>query len=222
MTSARTQAPAMNHGIVFIALVNPRRTGRRLASRQPEWSVAGTPSDETRDEERDRDDPEHDGECPADLAGEVECDHAHRDERADDAVDSTHVLRHGTLLVRDSSQSRSSEMLHEEGKAGEHGQTQQTRRHQLGYGGAWSPDHRRGETAGWLRSVRGAVSRPALRSGASRGSAPSQYRPFAMMQYAVAANHTIAVPTKPVNRSHHGLCTSDSTDATEMLIPTAR
>ena len=43
-----------------------------------------------------------------------------------------------------------------------------------------------------------------------------------MMQYPVAANHTIAAPTNPVNSSHHGLCTSTSTDATEMLIPTAR
>ena len=33
-----------------------------------------------------------------------------------------------------------------------------------------------------------------------------------MMQNPVAANHTIAVPTKPVNRSHQGLWVSDSTD----------
>ena len=33
-----------------------------------------------------------------------------------------------------------------------------------------------------------------------------------MMQKPVAANHTIATPTNPVNDSHHGLCTSDSTD----------
>ncbi len=68
--------------------------------------------------------------------------------------------------------------------------------------------------------VGGEVEGP--RSGASRGSAPSQYSPFAMMQYPVAANHTIAAPTKPVNESHHGLCTIDSTEAMEMLIPTAR
>ena len=43
-----------------------------------------------------------------------------------------------------------------------------------------------------------------------------------MMQYPVAANQTMAAPTNPVNASHHGLCTSDNTDATEMLIPTAR
>ena len=43
-----------------------------------------------------------------------------------------------------------------------------------------------------------------------------------MMQKPVAANHTIATPTKPVNDSHHGLCTIESTDAIEMLIPTAR
>jgi hypothetical protein len=34
-------------------------------------------------------------------------------------------------------------------------------------------------------------------------------------------NHTIATPTNPVNSSHRGLCTSDSADTTEMLIPTA-
>jgi hypothetical protein len=37
----------------------------------------------------------------------------------------------------------------------------------------------------------------------------------------VAANHTIAPPTKPVNASHQGVCASDSTEAIEMLIPTA-
>jgi hypothetical protein len=42
-----------------------------------------------------------------------------------------------------------------------------------------------------------------------------------MMQNPVAANHTIAPPTNAVNDSHHGLCTSESTDAIEMLIPTA-
>ena len=43
-----------------------------------------------------------------------------------------------------------------------------------------------------------------------------------MMQKPVAANHTIATPTKPVKASHQGPYTSDSTDASEMLIPTAR
>lgn len=42
-------------------------------------------------------------------------------------------------------------------------------------------------------------------AGASRGSAPSQYKPFAMMQKPVAANHTMATPTKAVNDIHHGL-----------------
>jgi hypothetical protein len=42
-----------------------------------------------------------------------------------------------------------------------------------------------------------------------------------MMQKPVAANHTIASPTKPVKSSHQGLCTSDKTEAAEMLIPTA-
>lgn len=43
-----------------------------------------------------------------------------------------------------------------------------------------------------------------------------------MMQNPVAANETIATPTKPVNASHHGLYASDNTDAMEMLMPTAR
>jgi len=43
-----------------------------------------------------------------------------------------------------------------------------------------------------------------------------------MMQYPVAANHTIATPTKPVNVSHHGLCTMDNTDAIVRLMPTVR
>jgi hypothetical protein len=43
-----------------------------------------------------------------------------------------------------------------------------------------------------------------------------------MMQKPVAANQTIAAPTNPVNASHHGECSNESTDATEMLIPTAR
>ena len=37
-----------------------------------------------------------------------------------------------------------------------------------------------------------------------------------MMQKPVAANQTIAPPTNAVNPSHHGLCTSDTIDATEM------
>src|SRR5262249_51616136 len=59
-------------------------------------------------------------------------------------------------------------------------------------------------------------------AGASRGSAPSQYRPFAMMQKPVAANQNIATPAKPVHASHHGLLTIDNADAMETLIPTAR
>ena len=59
-------------------------------------------------------------------------------------------------------------------------------------------------------------------SGLSLGSAPIQYKLFAMMQKPVAANHTMATPTKPVNANHHALYTIDSTDAIEMLIPTAR
>jgi hypothetical protein len=43
-----------------------------------------------------------------------------------------------------------------------------------------------------------------------------------MMQKPVAANQTIATPTKPVNVNHHGLCTIESTEAMEMLTPTAR
>jgi hypothetical protein len=43
-----------------------------------------------------------------------------------------------------------------------------------------------------------------------------------MMQKPVAANHTIATPATAVNASHHGLYTTDSTDAIEMLIATAR
>ena len=45
---------------------------------------------------------------------------------------------------------------------------------------------------------------------------------MAMMQKPVAANQTMAPPTNPVNASHHGLCTRLRTDATEMLMPTAR
>ena len=41
-----------------------------------------------------------------------------------------------------------------------------------------------------------------------------------MMQKPVPANQSIATPTNAVNDSHHGLCTSDSIDATEMLTPT--
>jgi len=43
-----------------------------------------------------------------------------------------------------------------------------------------------------------------------------------MMQKPVAANQTIAPPTKPVNASHHGLCSSDSADAIIRLMPTTR
>lgn len=43
-----------------------------------------------------------------------------------------------------------------------------------------------------------------------------------MMQKPVAANHTIATPTNPVNVSHHGLWTIDSTDAIDRLMPTTR
>ena len=43
-----------------------------------------------------------------------------------------------------------------------------------------------------------------------------------MMQKPVAANHTIAPPTNPVNASHQGLCSSDRTDAKDRLMPTAR
>ena len=57
--------------------------------------------------------------------------------------------------------------------------------------------------------------------GASRGSAPSQNSPLAMMQNPVEANHTMAPPTNAVKASHYGLWTIDSTDATEMLTPTA-
>jgi hypothetical protein len=43
-----------------------------------------------------------------------------------------------------------------------------------------------------------------------------------MMQNPVAANQTMAPPTNAVKDSHHGLCTSESTDAIEMLMPTAK
>src|ERR1700752_1501761 len=86
MRSARTLAPATSHGIVFMPLVSPRRPGRPLASRQPEREVAGAPPYQTRDQKRDREDPEYGGDRPGDLAGEVECDYGHRDERADDPV----------------------------------------------------------------------------------------------------------------------------------------
>src|SRR5579871_2373300 len=55
-----------------------------------------------------------------------------------------------------------------------------------------------------------------IASGFRRGSAPSQYRPFAMTQNPVAANHTIAPPTKIVNSVHHMLNLSASSEATEM------
>ena len=41
-----------------------------------------------------------------------------------------------------------------------------------------------------------------------------------MMQKPVAANHTIAPPTKPVKSSHHGLCTSERIEAIVRLMPT--
>ena len=43
-----------------------------------------------------------------------------------------------------------------------------------------------------------------------------------MMQKPVAANQTMAPPTNPVNASHHGLCSSDSVEATIRLKPTTR
>jgi hypothetical protein len=59
-------------------------------------------------------------------------------------------------------------------------------------------------------------------SGVKRGSAPSQYSPFAITQKPVAANHTIAPPTKPVKVVAQAVYLSTIRDATEMLIPTAR
>ncbi len=58
--------------------------------------------------------------------------------------------------------------------------------------------------------------------GTRRGSAPSQYRPLAMMQKPVAANQTMATPTNPVKSSHHGLCTIDRIEARHRLMPTTR
>lgn len=43
-----------------------------------------------------------------------------------------------------------------------------------------------------------------------------------MMQKPVAANQTIAPPTKPVKASHPGLCARLRPAASEMLMPTAR
>ena len=40
------------------------------------------------------------------------------------------------------------------------------------------------------------------------------------MQNPVAENQTMATPTKAVNPSHYGLCTTDRMEASVMLTPT--
>src|ERR1017187_10427075 len=63
--------------------------------------------------------------------------------------------------------------------------------------------------------------RPEVRMpGFSRGSAPIQYNMLAKMQRPVAANQTMAAPTKPVNRPHHGLCARNNMDPRVILTPT--
>src|SRR5665213_3032391 len=77
----------------------------------------------------------------------------------------------------------------------------------------------------WPLTRTGCVARSSVRPedgdcGLSRGSAPIQYNILAKMQRPVAANHTMAAPTKPVNRPHHGLCARNNMDPRIMLTPT--
>lgn len=60
-----------------------------------------------------------------------------------------------------------------------------------------------------------------LTSWSQAGSRP-QPEHSAMMQKPVAANHTMALPTKLVNSSHHGLCTRVNAEAADRLMPTTK
>src|SRR5664280_3874213 len=66
--------------------------------------------------------------------------------------------------------------------------------------------------------IAASLPRPEVRMpGFSRGSAPIQYNTLAKMQRPVAANQTMAVPTKPMNRPHHGLCARNRIEPSVIL-----
>src|SRR5207244_1560715 len=89
--------------------------------------VAWTPFHEARENERDGEDPEHDSECAADLAGEVKHGDGKCEESANHAVGGTHVLRHRIAPVEDSARAlRSAKMLDEQNDSQNRGETEET------------------------------------------------------------------------------------------------
>jgi len=112
-----------------------RRPTRRLPGGEAERHVTRAPPDEARDDERNGDDPQHDGECAADGVGEVQpCDHQ-RDHDANRAIRTAHVLGHrNSSGRRERDTSGFAKVYHEKTESGEHGQAQQARQDELGHG----------------------------------------------------------------------------------------